>query len=75
LTLAQLLEKKRPSSFGIGRNEYDPDNVGYKELDANAPDSQVFDTSKPGNSNEGHYYGVDLSPEDKSDLIDYLKTR
>jgi hypothetical protein len=34
----------------------------------------VFDTTTPGNSNSGHDYGTDLSPNDKRDLIEYLKT-
>ena len=34
----------------------------------------VFDTTSPGNSNAGHEYGTNLSPNEKQDLIEYLKT-
>ena len=33
-----------------------------------------FDTSVPGNSNAGHEYGTDLSPDDKRALLEFLKT-
>jgi hypothetical protein len=32
------------------------------------------DTNIPGNSNQGHAYGVNLSEIEKKDLIEYLKT-
>jgi hypothetical protein len=32
------------------------------------------DTSIPGNSNSGHRYGIDLTPAQKDDLLEYLKT-
>jgi len=32
-----------------------------------------FDTSLPGNSNSGHLWGTDLSPDDKKALLEYLK--
>ena len=34
----------------------------------------LFDTTTPGNANSGHDYGTDLSPNEKRDLIEYLKT-
>ena len=61
----------RPASFSVGRWEYDPENVGY------ASDGQVpfvVDTTLPGNRNSGHEYGTKLSEEDRSALIEYLKT-
>jgi processive rubber oxygenase RoxA-like protein len=33
-----------------------------------------FDTTEFGNSNSGHLYGTDLSPDEKKALIEYLKT-
>ena len=33
-----------------------------------------FDTSLKGNGNGGHVYGADLSEEDKTALIEFLKT-
>jgi hypothetical protein len=34
----------------------------------------LFDTSGHGNSNTGHNYGTALTANQKSDLIEYLKT-
>jgi len=34
----------------------------------------VFDTGASGNSNSGHDYGTKLPPDEKRDLIEYLKT-
>jgi cytochrome c5 len=34
----------------------------------------VYDTSRIGHSNQGHAFGIDLSPVEKSALIEYLKT-
>ncbi len=34
----------------------------------------VYDTSRIGHSNQGHAFGIDLSPTEKSALIEYLKT-
>ena len=36
--------------------------------------SSVFDTTAPGNSNQGHEFGTSLSPSDKAALIAYLNT-
>ena len=33
-----------------------------------------YDTTVPGNGNEGHLYGVDLSNEEKDSLLAFLKT-
>jgi len=75
LSVAELLKKDRLSTFRIGQNEYDPDDMGYKRLPDGAPNSKTFDTTLPGNGNEGHYYGVELGKAEKKALIDYLKTR
>jgi hypothetical protein len=34
----------------------------------------VLDTTASGNANTGHDYGTKLSPTEKQDLIEYLKT-
>jgi hypothetical protein len=34
----------------------------------------VYDTSLPGQSNQGHEKGIDLLPSEKEDLVEYLKT-
>lgn len=85
-----LPAEKRPKSFYIGYREYDPVKLGYVsekdkipadvlsrppifEFLVVAPQSGVS-TPVEGNSNAGHAYGVDLSEQDKKDLIEYLKT-
>jgi len=35
---------------------------------------RLYDTSVPGNGNQGHLYGTDLPLKDKRALIEYLKT-
>ena len=34
----------------------------------------LFDTARAGNSNAGHEYGTTLSADDKTALIEYMKT-
>ena len=37
----------------------------------------LYDTTLPGNSNKGHegkMYGTELAPDDKDDLVEYMKT-
>ena len=73
-TLMDLLSppSDRPSTFKVGNGTFDPNNVGFKpaENDSNF----VFDTSKKGNSNKGHIYGVNLTDSEKVALIEYLKS-
>jgi hypothetical protein len=33
-----------------------------------------YDTSVPGNSNQGHLFGTDLPKDQKKALLEYLKT-
>lgn len=37
-------------------------------------DRDVYDASRPGHSNQGHPFGIDLEAAEKMDLIEYLKT-
>ena len=78
-TLKDLLKPaiKRQASFKVGPN-YDPAEVG---LAADQPDgaSSTLITSDcsdlgSGRSRCGHEYGVDLTDEQKDDLLEYLKT-
>lgn len=78
-SLAELLKpaKDRVRSFQIG-TEYDPVSVG---LASDQPGSSftirvTTDCSQlsSGNSNCGHEYGTWLSPEEKENLLEYLKT-
>lgn len=65
----------RPKKFRRGFDVYDPVNVGFV---SDGPDAArvgfEFDTSLPGNGNQGHTYGTSLAPEEKRELIEYLKT-
>lgn len=76
-TLADLLEipDKRPKLFWRGYDVYDQQGVGFI---TSGPEAQQlgsqFDTSLPGNSNQGHLWGVDLSADEKKALIEFLKT-
>lgn len=79
-TLRTLLEPagKRPASFYIGYDVYDFENVGFV---TSGPDAErvgwLLNTRAPGNGNgghEGYAYGTELSPAQKTALIDYLKT-
>lgn len=66
---------KRATRFYVGTRRFDPEKVGYR-TDAAAPgNSFEFDTTKPGNSNEGHDFGASkFSGTDRQNLLAYLKT-
>ena len=77
-TLRDLLEppEQRPSVFYRGYDVYDPERAGFTSnvsSEAGKPFTR-FDTAERGNSNAGHLYGTDLSPEEKRALLEYLKT-
>jgi hypothetical protein len=71
---------KRPAVWtsAFGDDGYDLDRVGWKDTPGQGDDISlnggVFDTSEPGNSNQGHVYGAVLSPEDQRAVLEYLKT-
>ncbi|MEB3212700.1 MAG: hypothetical protein VKL39_15175 [Leptolyngbyaceae bacterium] len=77
-TMRDLLEKpeNRPTEFYRGYDVYDPENMGFVSTVAEADGDAFFkfDTSLPGNGNGGHDYGTELSTDDKTALIEYLKT-
>ncbi len=68
-------EAERPTLFYRGYDVYDPDQVGFLSSgpDAAKAGFQV-DTNIPGNGNQGHSYGVNLSDSQKHDLIEFMKT-
>jgi hypothetical protein len=74
-TLWDLLQpaSARPATFPIGHLEYDPGKVGYATEVSGTP-RFTFDVSKPGNANVGHEFGIELSDEEKRDLLEYLKS-
>jgi hypothetical protein len=83
-TIMDLLSppSSRPNIFSLfkaGEKErFDPINLGLKKSikEALKSDRSTYDTSRPGHSNQGHYFkSFDaLTAADKSDLIEYLKT-
>ena len=77
-TLADLLRKpeQRPKSFYRGNDVYDPTKLGFVSDVAEADGHSYFryDTTLPGNLNSGHLYGTDLPEEEKTALIEYMKT-
>jgi len=72
-TLYDLLlpPASRPTSFVLGRREFDPKKVGYV---AEGDIPFVVDTSVTGNGNGGHEYGMTLSEAERWALVEYLKT-
>jgi mono/diheme cytochrome c family protein len=76
-TLRDLLEspENRPQEFYRGYDVFDRDKVGFVSNVESENGKQYFkfDTSLPGNSNSGHLYGVDLTSQEKSALVEYLK--
>lgn len=73
-----LLQKpeNRPTTFHVGSREFEPDSVGFTTTEG----PSVFKVLKgdgtimPGNSNEGHLWGVNLEDDGKWALIEYMKT-
>ena len=62
----------RPKTFPLGQRDFDPKHVGYTQ-DVADP-IFTYDVNTIGGSNAGHEYGVDLSEEERWDLVEYLKT-
>lgn len=70
-TMKQLLSlpNERAKTFHRGSRIFNEEEMGYTDEGA-----YVFDTSASGNYNSGHDYGANLSPGQKRDLMEYLKT-
>ena len=77
-TLRDLLKppKDRPTLFCRGGDLYDWANLGFVSATTNGrcPDSFLYDTRVPGNSNAGHFYGTGLADAEKDALLEFLKT-
>lgn len=77
-TLRDLLKpaNMRPATFYRGNDIYDARDVGFVSNveTANGRTFFKFETSDRGNSNGGHLYGVELPENEKSALIEYMKT-
>ncbi len=76
-TLRDLLRapQDRPKVFYRGYNVFEPKDVGFV---SQGPEAQRngfrYETAQPGNSNQGHLSGTQLSDRDKDALLEYLKT-
>jgi mono/diheme cytochrome c family protein len=75
-TLRALLSPEtRPVEFYRSYDVYDWKDVGFVSSGPEAArDGVLFDTRQRGNGNAGHTYGQQLTPEQKEDLLEYLKT-
>jgi mono/diheme cytochrome c family protein len=75
--LADLLKEpaERPKVFYRDYDVLDSENVGFI---AQGPEAERvgfrFSVNERGNSNAGHLWGTTLAPEEKKQLIEYLKT-
>jgi hypothetical protein len=59
----------------IGSRALNDEKVGFESTEGSGVFK--FDTAKPGNGNQGHEgadYGTTLTPEERLDLLEYLKT-
>jgi hypothetical protein len=70
-TMKELLTSPndRAKTFHRGSQRYDAVQMGYTDEGA-----YVLETSLPGNAKTGHAYGTEVSPSQKAELIEYLKT-
>ncbi len=76
-TLETLLNSKsRPVYWdrNFDKQEFDREQVGWKFTSKEQPGKNTYNTTLPGYSNEGHYFGDRLSPEERRAVIEYLKT-
>ncbi len=79
---ALLIPSSRPTRFARGNLSYDQINLGYtfESIEADNLTGTIYDSSKLGNSNQGHStmemlgrdWGSD--PEGTADLLEHLKT-
>lgn len=67
-----LPAEQRSPTFHVGSREFDPERVGFKTEPSSR--TSLLDTTRTGNSNSGHEYGVNLDEQQRWDLIEYLKS-
>ena len=75
--------KRYTRSFKTDEGAYDKVKLGWKVTELRDPPSdtlsphelrKIYDTSKPGRGNAGHIYGDDFTDEERTQVIEYLKT-
>ncbi len=55
--------------------QYDYTSVGWKfTLESGGGNKEIYDTTLPGYGNQGHVYGDNFTDEERSAVIEYLKT-
>ncbi len=72
-TLAAVLDSsRRPERWPMAFDDadFDPNVVGWVGTSA----TETYDTTKPGYANSGHTFGDVLTVEERSALLEYLKT-
>lgn len=76
--LATLLDSsKRPTYWSRNFNNpaYNENNTGWVyEVESEGNDPDIYDTTIPGYGNQGHYYADGFTDEQRTALIEYLKT-
>ncbi len=77
-TMRDLLEppESRPVQFYRGYDVYDQERLGFTSnvVAEKGRKYFLFDTKLPGNGNQGHLWGTQLSPEEKDAIVEYMKT-
>ena len=70
-TMQELLAPPaaRAKTFHRGSRIFDAAQMGYTDAG-----TYLLDTTTAGNSNTGHDYGTALAPDEKRELIEFLKT-
>lgn len=71
--LAGVLDPSaRPGSFWVGARDFDEVGVGYVHQQAQG--RSKLDASIAGNGNGGHTYAAGLTPAERKQLLEFLKT-
>lgn len=73
-TLAELLDSNlRPEIWSRTTDEWDMEQLGLRYAKGESGEI-VYDTRQPGQGNQGHYFGDELTDEERRALLEYLKT-
>ena len=77
-TLEDLLNSSQRPIFwkrNLEQYDFDPVKVGWNyEPKSNGAGKFTYDTTLPGYGNTGHYFGDELTPQERKAVIEYLKT-
>jgi hypothetical protein len=75
-TLHDLLlpPANRPPVFTVAGARFDPVRVGFAQDGGAIATSDVLNTARRGNGNGGHLHGTGLDPQQRLDLLEYLKS-